>query len=130
MGHASDRRCNFERKARRGGLGGGSQRDRFFYLQLCDGPQSRSRDDGDGLRFPDRCVDYIIECYGVRRLFADLDAGLAYTRSTLVDSILTYVTTEGFAQTFERYESPFRSALEFRQRYLLDSLKNGRQVSC
>lgn len=30
---------------------------------------------------------------------------------------------EGFLKTFEQYESPYRSALEFRNRYLLEALK-------
>lgn len=33
------------------------------------------------------------------------------------------MTTEGFVETFERYDSPFRSVLEYRSRYLIEALK-------
>jgi hypothetical protein len=36
------------------------------------------------------------------------------------------MTGEGFAETFEQYDSPYRSAQEYKNRYLIEALKHGR----
>jgi hypothetical protein len=92
-------------------------------MSLCDGEKSRSRDGGAGNGFSAGCIDYVLGTYGARRLFAELDSGRTYETGTILDSLLNYISGEGFVETFERYDAPYRSALEYRNRYLLEALK-------
>jgi hypothetical protein len=104
-------------------LGGNGRRRHFFYLSLCDGEKGGSRDGSEGNSILSGCVDHVIHAYGIHRLFADIDAGRAYDKDTIVDSILNYIATEGFGEVFERYDSPYRTAQQFRHRYLIEALK-------
>ena len=69
----------------------------------------------------------LIELYGVRRFFADLDAGRDFIEHSehIVGATLAWAAGEGFAEFFKAKIEDWiwDSALEFRQRYLLKALK-------
>ena len=69
------------------------------------------------------CADIVLELVGLRRFFADLDRDRQYWRDapgSVVATILDWAGGAGFEACFwERAdEFPWRTALEFRQRYM------------
>jgi hypothetical protein len=66
---------------------------------------------------------YAIELYGVQRFFADLDRDRDFGDESVTGSLLNWVTHEGWAEFSEHAEWEFDSALEFRQRHIIQALK-------
>jgi hypothetical protein len=60
----------------------------------------------------------------VGRFLAELDSGRDFRgQGGIIGSILNYVATAGFREFAERHEFPFRSALEHRERYIIEALR-------
>jgi hypothetical protein len=66
----------------------------------------------------------------VDEVFADIDAGREYWREgdSVVHSVLSYITGAGFGDFFKQYDLPQTTALEFRQRHLINLLKANRGI--
>jgi hypothetical protein len=76
-------------------------------------------------------TDFIVECYGIRELFADFDAGREYWRETdtggVVASALEELATFRFREFFDEAGLKFFSAYHFRQRHLILAIQNREQ---
>lgn len=103
----------------------------FFYCDLCNAqketdpaiPGSNDKYVGWG--------DHIVKLYGVRRLFDDIDRGREYWREgrgSIINSVLDYITSEGFGAYFGRHDSSFRTAHEFRQRHLIKAIEGKKGI--
>jgi hypothetical protein len=67
----------------------------------------------------------VVELYGIRQLAADLDAGRQFWRDgdSIVHTVLSWVTEAGFATFFGEADLEQKSALEYRQRHLIEALR-------
>jgi hypothetical protein len=96
-------------------------------LRLC-GTQKKS-DPGnvsDDVKFMGY-ADFIIELYGIRTLITDIDRDREFWRDSdsIVSAVLNWAINEGFHDYFAQFDIEQRSAHEYRQRHILDSLKRG-----
>ena len=97
----------------------------FFYCHLGFRPEA-----GDGGHAENggwsvgRVLD-LLQRYGLRCFIADLDHGREYWREgeSVVPSALTWASEEGFADLMAELELGWESALEFRQRLLIQAMK-------
>jgi hypothetical protein len=63
--------------------------------------------------------------YGIPEFFADIDAGRThYGNATLITWALSWAAGAGFAEVFGQYDVKERTALEFRQRYILGAIRS------
>jgi hypothetical protein len=72
------------------------------------------------------CADYIIECYGISRLIAEIDRDRDFgTASTVLHSYVDFIANEGFYEYFSAYNPdwPYQTAHEFRQRHLIRAIE-------
>lgn len=67
------------------------------------------------------CANYVIELYGVREFIADTDRNREYWRDgeSIIHSILTWASEDGFHEFIAQYNLDYGSAHEFRQRHLI-----------
>lgn len=61
--------------------------------------------------------------FGVRRFFADIDNRREYTYGGIIGSALRFVSGEGFGDVFDEADMKHRTAAEFRERHILESLR-------
>ena len=59
----------------------------------------------------------------LQRLVPDLDRERDFSQGGVIGAFLNYVATIGFEDTFSRLEFKYRSARAFRERYLIELLK-------
>jgi hypothetical protein len=131
MGANTAPRSNRERLSRRERCCGGRERVGFFYCSLAHASESGQAGDlGRRLETVGRAVR-IVELYGVLRFIVDVDNGRDYASNTgndpnITSSILTWASGEGFSEVMRELDSSleYRSAREFRERYLLGALKS------
>jgi hypothetical protein len=96
----------------------------FFYLSLCALPEGEVTGDSFGYRFDLGSVHDLILRYGLGRFLADIDEQRAYrTEGGIVGSLLSYCSGPGFGELFKSPEFNYTSAKEYRDRYLIQSLK-------
>ena len=102
---------------------GGGKRDRFFYGSLLAGTEQAPKGSGGGLVFDARLASNVIAAVGVRRWFADIEAGRIAEGGGILGSVLTFVSGEGFGDHMSRHSQPYDSAHEFRNRILISGMK-------
>ena len=102
---------------------GGRKRDRFFYGSLLAGTEQAPKGSGDGLVFDARLASNVIAAVGVRRWFADIEAGRIAEGGGILGSVLTYAAREGFGDFMALHGKSFDTAHEFRNRFLISFLK-------
>ena len=88
-----------------------------------------SIDDGECLETVWRALR-VISLYGVLRFITDIDGGRDFTAGgndpTITSAVLEWAATEGFSEVMREIDPrlDYRSAREFRERYVLGALKS------
>ena len=105
-------------------MDGNGVRHRFFYLQLLAESKGDASQLGHGDRFSPESISYVLVSYGVHRFLADIDAGRDFLgKGGVVGSLLNQAATFGFQDAFDPDDFTYRTAREFRERYLTTLLK-------
>ena len=95
----------------------------FFYLSIFSLPKAQK---GKNIRRsigPDWRYRNLVDTYGVRRFFADLDAGRSYVESGIVAELLRYCAGEGFGDLASALRIEYRDAAAFRNRHLVETIR-------
>jgi hypothetical protein len=105
-------------------LGGNAFERSFFYLPLVDGEANRSQSGSGENGFVPECIDYVLTTFGERRFLAEVDTGRDFRESGgIIGAILNFTAGDGFSEFSERHNSPYRTAREYRERYILEALR-------
>ena len=75
------------------------------------------------------CANVVLELYGVRGFLEDVDAGRQYWREgeTVVHSVLDWAATDGFAKIMSEFDLEYGSAMEFRNRFMMQIFAGNRK---
>jgi hypothetical protein len=74
---------------------------------------------------------HVIDHYGIRSFLADIDYGREYWREDgggIVNSILTWLAGEGFQDFMKQFDASWDSAIEFRQRHVINAIMKARKI--
>lgn len=105
-------------------MAGGRIFHRFFYLGLSFGTEKRTGIQNENSPWPPEGSIGIIGLYGSDRFFSDIDRGRDFrSTQTIIGSVLDWFCNEGFEETFSSHPNAYRSAREYRERYILSLLR-------
>ena len=98
---------------------------RFFYLPLLFGEEVGAADNGAGYSFSAKRAEHVIISYGIREFINDIDEGRSFRgEGGIIGEALRWASGIGFAEIFSEDVLKYRSARDFKERNLIEALKN------